>query len=200
MFLLCDVWRACRVTGLAGLLRRRRRGGLGVVIRSRDVLFERRCFRCSRGFCAQTEADQRRRVHFACGSQFLILLEPLHGIGGIGIPDACGLAFEITFVNERLLDFLIPIGCGGLLARPPGSRRRSFNALPFDPFAGCFCGGGSRLLVRSAFGGRSGGCGHTGQSTQNGYGGDCVKEFHRQAKKKGGVHRPPSCHCTVNSG
>ena len=55
----------------------------------------------------EAEADQRRRADFSIVRQFLIRLKLFHGGHGIVTPLAVDFTFEVAFVSERLLNFLV---------------------------------------------------------------------------------------------
>ena len=55
----------------------------------------------------EAEADQRRRADFPIIRQLLIGLELFHGGHGIVAPFAVDVAFEVAFIRERLLNFLV---------------------------------------------------------------------------------------------
>ncbi len=60
----------------------------------------------------EAEADQRRRADFSIVRQFLIGLKLFYGSDGIVTPLAVNLAFEVAFVGERLLNFLVALRVG----------------------------------------------------------------------------------------
>ena len=58
----------------------------------------------------EAETDQRRRADFAIVRQLLIGLELSYGGHGIVTPLAVDFTFEVAFIGERLLNFLVALG------------------------------------------------------------------------------------------
>ena len=56
---------------------------------------------------AEAKADQRRRTDFSIVRKLLIDLKLFYGSNGIVAPFAVDVPFEVAFVGERLLNFLV---------------------------------------------------------------------------------------------
>ncbi len=116
---------------------------------------------------AQTESNQRQRIQFPRCVQALVLLKTAQGVGGIRIPNAAGILFQIPALHQSGLNFLIALGRRGQLAGAPGGSRNGAGLLAapgcaFGLFRGLggpgrgfpvtggrgFSGGGSGLMVR----------------------------------------------------
>ena len=55
----------------------------------------------------EAKVDQRRRADFSIVRQLLIGLKLFYGSDGIVAPLAIHLTFEVAFIGERLLNFLV---------------------------------------------------------------------------------------------
>jgi len=58
-------------------------------------------------FWTKAKVDQRRRADFSIVRQLLIGLKLFYGRDGIVDPLALHLTFEVAFIGERLLNFLV---------------------------------------------------------------------------------------------
>ena len=68
----------------------------------------------------EAEPHQRRRADFPIIRELLVGLELFYGGDGIVTPLAVDIAFEIAFIGERLLNFLVALRVGmGLIGRTP---------------------------------------------------------------------------------
>jgi len=72
---------------------------------------------------AEAEGDQRKRIEFSGGFQFLLGLEASEGIYGILVPGAGGLfGLEVAAGDQGILNLFVPFRGGRHLARTPHGR------------------------------------------------------------------------------